>query len=300
MLAEPVVNKIKGHVSSMVKQLKSKYGITPKLVAVMISNDPASRKYVELKTADCAEVGIISEVINLSGYAKEEMPQKVAKTIRELNDDPTVNAILPQMPFDDVISPETVFSQLSPEKDADGLTSYNLGRLSRKEYTLDDSLIPCTPKGIILLAKHYGVPIEGSEVAIINRSPLVGTPLWKLFLDLHATPTCYHTKSPRLRERVKEADIIVAAVGRHPKIYGDKGFQLTGDMVKKGSAVFSVGQQQDPENPKKMLFDVDEESLEGKCAFLTPNKGGVGPMTRACLLENTLIATLHQKKMGAI
>ena len=316
MFSKPAVSGIKGHVSSIAERLKREHGITPKLVALVIGDDPASRRYVKLKTQDCAKVGITSEVIDLSGYSQKEMPQKVAATIRQLNDDPTVNAVLPQMPFGGKISPETVFSQLSPKKDVDGLTPFNLGKLFRGEFTLGDtlempslhsytpkSMLPCTPMGVILLAKYYKVGFAGKEAAVIGRSTLVGKPLAMLLQYQNATPTCYHTGSGSklLKERIKQADIVVSAVGRNPKIHGEKeGFLLTGGMVKEDSAVFSVGQEEDPKTGK-MLFDVDEQSLDGKCAFLTPNIGGIGPMTRACLLMNTVYATLNQlREKGVI
>lgn len=298
MLAKPVVEHMKEQISIGVKHLRDT-GIKPKIVALMIGDNPESWTYVNLKMKDCAEVGIESEVIDLRGHSKETLPRVVSETLKKLNEDPRVNAVLPQLPFDGKISEEFLFSRLSPYKDVDGLTASNLGKLFRGEYELEGSLIPCTPKGVILLAKHYGVKIEGSEVAIIGRSTLVGKPLQKLFQDLDATSTCYHTKSKQMLGRIREADIVVAAAGRPPEIYGEKGFRLTGGMVGVGSAVFAVGVWQDPKT-KERFFDVDVASLEGRCAYLTPNLGGVGPMTRVSLLQNTLIATLNQKKEGLL
>ena len=164
---------------------------------------------------------------------------------------------------------------------------------------MNDSLLPCTPKGVILLAKHYNVPIERSDIAIIRRSVLVGEPVRKLFQDLNATATCYHTSSHEVSDLIKEADIIVVASGRPPELYGDKGFRLTGEMVKEGSIVFSVGVRRNTVSGK-MLFDTETATLKGKCASVSPNTGGVGAMTRACLLQNTLIATRNQLKKGLI
>ena len=249
-----------------------------------------SRTYVDLKRKDCAEVGIISEVIDLS--SEDISPKRILEAIKELNEDSSVHAIIPQMPFSGKISEESVFSTLSPDKDVDGLTPFRLGKLIRTEYELERSLLPCTPKGITLLCKHYAVPMEGAEVIIVGRGILVGEPLRKLLQDLNATVTCCHTKTRNLIQKLKDADIVVAASGRPPEIYGDRGFRLTGDMVKEGCTVISVGVSKDQASGK-MLFDIDSASLKGKCRFLTPNTGGVGVMTRACLLQNTIIAATH-------
>lgn len=289
MRAEPVVSEMKKKISADIADLKHR-GIFPKLVALLIGKDPVSRTYVDLKRKDCEDVGILSEVRDLSLPSKAKARETVISTIRTLNSDQSVSAIIPQMPFDGQASEEEVFSILSPKKDVDGLTPFNLGKLMRKEYSLESSLLPCTPKGIILLLKHYGVSVKGSEVAIVGRGLLVGEPLRKLFQDLNATATCYHTQSKNLKEMVGRADIIVAASGKPPEIYGESGFRLSGDMVKEGSTVISAGVRKD-EKTGKMLFDVDTRSLNGKCSFLTPNTGGVGAMTRASLLANTVIAS---------
>jgi methylenetetrahydrofolate dehydrogenase (NADP+)/methenyltetrahydrofolate cyclohydrolase len=276
-----------------VARIKRESGVTPKLVALLIGDDPVSRTYVDLKRKDCEEVGISSEVIDLSHYDRSESSKRVIEKIKELNDDPSVNAVIPQMPFSGKVSEETLFSTLSPDKDADGLTPYRLGKLLRTEYSIESALLPCTPKGAILLSKYYKIPIEGADVAIVGRSTLVGEPLRKLFQDLNATSTCYHMKSRRLEEKLRQADITVAASGRPPELYGRSGFRLTGEKVKTGSTVISVGVRKD-ESTGKMLFDVDTASLKGKCSFVTPNTGGIGVMTRVCLLQNTVTATRIQ------
>ena len=193
MSAEPLSAEIKGRVSAEVTRIRHDKGIAPKLVALLIGDDPISRTYVNLKRADCAQVGIISEVVDLSVLPSAEIRSKVDDTIKRLNEDPSVKAIIPQMPFDGKVPEELVFSLLSPDKDVDGLTPFRLGKLMRKEYSLENSLLPCTPKGIVTLLLHYGVKIEGANVAIIGRSVLVSEPLRKLLQDLNATATCYHT-----------------------------------------------------------------------------------------------------------
>lgn len=293
MSATPLAEKVKQEVSQSVQKLKKDRGVSPKLVALLIGNDPVSRTYVDLKKNDCAEVGILSEVRDLS--TDQYSSSDVIEAIKELNDDPDVHAVIPQMPFSGKVPEDRVFSTLNPDKDVDGLTPYRLGRLIRSEYTLEDSLLPCTPKGITLLCKYYSVPLEGADVAIVGRGVLVGEPLRKMLQDLNATVTCCHTRTKDLAGKLKEADVIVAASGKPPEMYGEKGFRLKGDVVKEGTAVVSVGVRKDP-STGKMLFDVDVPSLRGRCRFLTPNTGGVGVMTRACLLQNTIIAATRPSK----
>ncbi|MFI5421468.1 MAG: bifunctional 5,10-methylenetetrahydrofolate dehydrogenase/5,10-methenyltetrahydrofolate cyclohydrolase [Nitrososphaerales archaeon] len=291
MKADTLAAKMKREISLQVFELRKTQGITPKLVALLIGTDPVSRTYVDLKQKDCAEVGIESETIDLSRSTVS--PEKVVETLQRLNSDPVVHAVIPQMPFDGKISEEIVFSTLSPAKDVDGLTPYRLGKLMRSEYSLKTSLLPCTPKGIVLLLQNYGVPVTGADVAIVGRGILVGEPLRKLLQDLNATVTCCHTKTRDLGRKLKGADIIVAASGRPPEIYADSGFRVNRETVKEGSTVVSVGVKKD-ENTGKMLFDVDTASLKGHCTFLTPNVGGVGVMTRICLLQNSLNACKAQ------
>lgn len=290
MLAKPLADQMKAELTSRVIQIKKRTGITPKLVALLIGDDPVSRTYVDLKRKDCLEVGISSEVIDLSQTDKSVSQKKILEKVRELNDDKSVNAVIPQMPFSGKVSEEKLFSTLSPDKDADGLTPFRLGKLLRSEYQIEKSLLPCTPKGAVLLSKYYNVPMEGSDVAIVGRSTLVGEPLRKLFQDLNATATCYHTRSRRVEDKLEQADIVVAASGRPPELYGASGFRVVGDTVKEGSTVISVGVRKNEETGK-MLFDVDTNALKGRCSFLTPNTGGIGVMTRVCLLQNTIIAT---------
>jgi methylenetetrahydrofolate dehydrogenase (NADP+) / methenyltetrahydrofolate cyclohydrolase len=293
MIAEPVVSDMKKKISENVRQIKARYNNTPKLVALLIGNDPVSRTYVDLKARDCAEVGIVSQVVDLSSIPKEESSDKILDEISGINLDSSINALIPQMPFDGKVSEEDLFSTLSPLKDVDGLTPFRLGKLMRREYSLNDSILPCTPKGVMLLLRHYNIGIEGADVAIIGRSSLVGEPLRKLMQDADGTATCYHTHSKEIATRIKQADIVVAASGRPPEIYGSSGFRLTGDMVKEEAVVVGVGVRKDAQT-NKMLFDADTKSLKGKCSFLTPNTGGVGAMTRAVLLQNTIIAARSQ------
>ena len=293
MSARPLADEIKSSITSQVDKIRKQHDFTPKLVALLIGDDPVSRIYVSLKRKDCEEVGIVSEVVDMSSSGSNESANRILEKIKELNDEPSVNAIIPQMPFSGRVSEESVFSTLSIDKDVDGLTPNRLGKLIRSEYDFEKALLPCTPKGIILLCKYYKVPIEGADIAIVGRSTLVGEPLRKLFQDLNGTATCYHTKTKNLEDKLKEADIVVAASGRPPEIYGKSGFRVFRDSVRDGSTVISVGVRKD-EKTGATLFDVDTAGLKGKCSFLTPNTGGVGVMTRICLLQNTLNATIMQ------
>lgn len=295
MIAKPLADQMKSEIAAHVIRIKKRVGVAPKLVALLIGDDPVSRTYVDLKRKDCQEVGISSEVIDLSYLDKGTSQEKILEKIKDLNDDKSVNAVIPQMPFSGRISEEALFSTLSPDKDADGLTPIRLGKLLRSEYQIEKSLLPCTPKGAILLSKYYKVPIDGSDVAIVGRSILVGEPLRKLFQDLNATATCYHTRSRNVEEKLRQADIVVAASGRPPEIYGSSGFRVDANTVKDGSAVISVGVRKN-EQTGKMLFDVDTSALRFKCSFLTPNTGGIGVMTRICLLQNTIVAAEMQNQ----
>lgn len=293
MSARLLAEDIKSRTALAVGRIRQERNTTPKLVALLIGDDPVSRTYVNLKRKDCMEVGITSEVIDMSSFGQNESAKQILEKIRELNDDPSVNAIIPQMPFSGKVSEEAVFSTLDTDKDVDGLTPYRLGKLIRGDYDLENGLLPCTPKGIVLLSKYYNVQIESADIAIVGRSTLVGEPLRKLFQDFNGTSTCYHTKTKNLDDKLKEADIVVAASGRPPEIYGKSGFRVLHDTVKDGSTVISVGVRKD-EKTGRMLYDVDTEGLKGKCSFLTPNTGAVGVMTRVCLLQNTLNATKIQ------
>lgn len=294
MHAEPVVVEKKREITSLVSAIVKETGKQPKLVAMLIGNDPVSRIYVELKKKDCEDVGIKSEIMDFSSLPPESAEAEVAKALRKLNEDESVSAVIPQIPFDGKIREEEVFSILDPNKDVDGLTPPNLGRLIRGEYTLNSSLLPCTPKGIMMLLRHYGVNLDGADAAIIGRGLLVGEPLRKLFQDQDATATCYHTHSKNTLTKIGEADVVIAGTGRPPEVFGDaKGFRLTGEMVKEGSTVVGVGVAKDPATGKS-LFDVDTKSMKGRCSFLTPNVGGVGAMTRLALIENTVIAAKNQ------
>jgi methylenetetrahydrofolate dehydrogenase (NADP+)/methenyltetrahydrofolate cyclohydrolase len=293
MDAREIHERVKAQVKKATTELQYIRGAIVTLCAILVGDDPISQTYVSMKQKDCAEVGIDSKVHRINDLPLEEREQELIKLIGSLNDDPKTHGILIQMPFPKTVREERVFEKLSPLKDVDGLTPQNLGKLLRHEYTFDRSLIPCTPKGVINLLQNYSVDPSEKEIAIIGRSVLVGEPLRKLLQDLNGTATCYHTKSKSLEQRISEADIVVAAVGRPPELFHNSGFRLKSGMVKRGSVVVGVGVRKDA-SQNKMLFDVDVQSLREVCSYITPNINGVGLMTRAMLLENTMIAARGQ------
>ena len=253
----------------------------PKLVVIMVGDNPASKVYVGGKVKACAQVGIQSEVYNLPANAKED---EVALVINKLNKDKTVNGILLQLPMPDHIDEQKMINLISPEKDVDGLTKLNLGKLMSKDPT---GLFGCTPSGIIKILQDYNIEIKGKDVVIVNRSLLVGKPLALMFLNENATVTICHSKTKDMKEKLRNADIVVIAVGK-------KDF-LTADMVKEGAIVIDVGINRD-EKTNKICGDVDYEAVSQKASYITPVPGGVGPMTIAMLLRNTYIATMLQNK----
>lgn len=253
----------------------------PKLVVVMVGNNPASKVYVGGKVKACEQAGISSEVYNLPEDAKEE---EVALLIDQLNKDETVNGILLQLPVPKQIDGQKMIDLISPEKDVDGLTKINLGKLMSKDPT---GLFGCTPSGIIKLLQHYNIETAGKDVAIINRSLLVGKPLAMMFLNENSTVTICHSKTKDMAEKLKQADIVVVAVGI-------KHF-LKSDMIKEGAVVIDVGINRD-EKTNKICGDVDYENVAPKASFITPVPGGVGPMTIAMLLTNTYVTTMAKYK----
>jgi methylenetetrahydrofolate dehydrogenase (NADP+)/methenyltetrahydrofolate cyclohydrolase len=267
----------------------SESGVPPGLAAVIVSDDPMTEKYVSMKQRDCKEVGIHSEVHNLSDTNPRKREKALINTIHELNEREDITGILVQMPFPDYIDKNRPFLELMPEKDVDGLTPMNRGILMT-EYDLDRDLIPCTAAGIVELLDYYGVGIEGKDAVIIGRSDLVGKPLRILLEDRNATSICCHTRTKAKPEKIGSADIVISAAGRPPEVFGKSSFKLKGDMVRQGVAVVCVGARRHPETGK-VHFDVDFESVKPKASFITPNIGGVGPMTRGRLLWNTIIAT---------
>lgn len=255
--------------------------IKPKLRVILVGNNPASQIYVKNKEKYASEVGIKSETIRLPEDITEE---KLLKQIKKLNKDKHINGILVQLPLPSHINEFSVINAIAPEKDVDGFTIYNKGLLSIGK----PALTPCTPLGIIELLKQYKVNIASKNAVVIGRSNIVGKPMAQLLLNEDATVTICHSKTKNLAEITANADILISAVGK-PKFIGKK-------YVKKGATVIDVAMNRDTKN-NRWIGDVDFDNVSKVAKFITPVPGGVGPMTIAMLLKNTVQAYKIQKKM---
>lgn len=268
--------KISAEIRASIKEktlmLKEK-GIVPGLAVVLVGDDPASKVYVGQKEKGCLEAGFASFLHRLPGTTSQE---ELLALIDKLNADKTVHGILVQLPLPRQIDPDTVLAAIRPDKDVDGFHPVNIGRLVAGLPACE----PCTPKGILRLLKSTGIPLAGKEAVVIGRSNIVGKPVALMLLAESATVTICHSKTTRLAEHARRADILVAAIGK-PRF-------VTEDMVKEGAVVIDVGINRLEEG---LVGDVDYGPVEEKASWITPVPGGVGPMTIAMLLENTLEQT---------
>ncbi|MEG1622427.1 MAG: tetrahydrofolate dehydrogenase/cyclohydrolase catalytic domain-containing protein [Alistipes sp.] len=272
--------QLKAKMAGEVAGFESKYGRVPHLVVILVGEDPGSVSYVTGKAKAAAEVGIRNTTIRRSADLTEA---ELLTLIDQLNADTTVDGILIQLPLPKHISEEKVIGAIRRDKDVDGFHPLNVAALWQKQ----SCILPCTPKGIIKILKHLGVEISGKRAVVIGRSNIVGLPVAKLLLDENATVTITHSRTKNLPEVARGADILVVAMGR-PKF-------VTADMVREGAVVIDVGVNRDPETGK-LCGDVDFAAIEPKASLITPVPGGVGPMTIACLMENTIECfLLHQK-----
>ena len=270
--------EIKENVRERVNQAVERYGRPPHLVVILVGEDPASQSYVKGKGKDAEEVGFKSSTIILPAETTEE---DLLFMINDLNKDESVDGILVQLPLPKHINEDKVIETIDKKKDVDGFHPANVAALWQKM----PCIYPCTPKGIIKLLDKAGVEIEGKKAVVIGRSNIVGLPVAKMLLDRNATVTIAHSRTKDLAKTASEADILVVAIGR-PKF-------VTSDMVKPGAAVIDVGVNRDPETGK-LCGDVDFDTCKEKASVITPVPGGVGPMTRACLMENTLECFLNK------
>lgn len=270
--------EIKRDIAADVVKYTSQYGRAPHLVVILIGENPASVSYVTGKARDCEEVGFKNTTIRRPETVSEK---EILGLIGELNEDSTVDGVLVQLPLPKHISEEKVIAAISKDKDVDGFHPLNVAALWQKQ----ECILPCTPKGVIKLLDRAGVEIAGKNAVVIGRSNIVGLPVSKLLLDRNATVTMCHSRTKNLAEITRNAEILVVAIGR-PKF-------VTGDMVGEGAAVIDVGVNRDPETGK-LCGDVDYEACKEKASVITPVPGGCGPMTRACLLENTIECYLNQ------
>jgi methylenetetrahydrofolate dehydrogenase (NADP+) / methenyltetrahydrofolate cyclohydrolase len=273
----PVASDIKADVANKVGELQSQ-GIHPCLSTVLVGDDMASATYVKNKHKAAAEVGIISLDHRLSKDLEEV---ELLKLIRSLNNDEKVHGILVQLPLPKHINVFKVIDSIKPAKDVDGLTAFNAGMLMNGRAILK----PCTPSGVIELFNFYGIELTGMDVTVVNRSNLVGTPLIFLLLEKDATVTICHSKTKDLIAKLRNAEVIISAVGNPNKFVIDAG------MVKEGSIVVDIGISR---QKGKLVGDVDFNSVIEKAKWLTPVPGGVGPLTIAMLLKNTVSAASLQ------
>lgn len=264
-----------------VEQLKSlKYPDAIGLAVILVGDDPASQVYVRNKIKACDEVGIKSFLCKLPA---ESTFDEVAGTISYLNENPDVSGMILQLPLPKHLDENSLLDLIDPNKDVDGCHYVQKGRL----WTGRDSLVACTPSGVMKLLEYYDIPLEGKNAVVIGRSNLVGKPLAQLLLDKNCTVTICHSKTRNLGEIVSKADIVCVAIG--------KAKFLTADMVKEGAAVVDVGMDRDENG--KLCGDVDFDAVAPKCSFITPVPGGVGPMTVTMLLANTVKAYKAQNEI---
>ena len=268
-----VAQSVRESVKAQVEELKSK-GISTTLAVIIVGDDPASKVYVNNKKKACAEVGIISEEYALPADTTQD---ELLCLIKMLNDRSDVNGILCQLPVPKHIDESAIINAITPAKDVDAFHRSNVGAIMLGEY----NFLPCTPAGIMELIKHYNIDVKGKNCVIIGRSNIVGKPMAMLMLHSDATVTVCHSKTKNLKEVVKSADIVVAAVGRSRFV--------TADMVKEGAVVIDVGINRDENG--KLCGDVDYESVMPLTSYITPVPGGVGPMTIATLMQNTVTAS---------
>ncbi|MBA8778091.1 bifunctional methylenetetrahydrofolate dehydrogenase/methenyltetrahydrofolate cyclohydrolase FolD [Staphylococcus schleiferi subsp. coagulans] len=255
-----------------VEKLKAQ-GYTPKLSVILVGNDGASQSYVRSKKKAAEKIGMISEVIHLDEDTSEA---DVLKELDRLNQDDSVSGILVQVPLPKQVDEQKVLDAIDPAKDVDGFHPINIGRL----YLDEAKLIPCTPLGVMELLKHADIDIEGKNAVVIGRSHIVGQPVAKLLIQQNATVTVLHSRSQNISEHLKQADVIVSAVGRPGMV--------TRDDVKAGAVVIDVGNT--PDENGKLKGDVEYDEVKEIAGAITPVPGGVGPMTITMVLNNTLIA----------
>ena len=268
-----VAQDVKERVKKAVEELKAS-GITPCLATVLVGDDPASATYVNSKQKTAKELGIATRDHRLAATFKQH---ELLELVQLLNSDPEVHGILVQLPLPKHIDEFAIINTISPLKDVDGLTPYSAGMLQNGMALLK----PCTPSGVMEIFDYYKIALEGKDVVIINRSNLVGKPLVFMLLERNATVTVCHSKSRDLAARLKQADVIITAVGNRQR------FTLTADMVKQGAVVIDVATNR---VSGKLAGDSDFEAVKQKASWITPVPGGVGPMTIAMLMKNTVSA----------
>lgn len=268
-----IAQEIRQAVSKEALALKEETGVVPGLAVILVGEDPASKVYVARKAKACAEVGFLSREFKLPADTSET---KLLSIIKELNADKLIHGILVQLPLPKQIHPDKIIAAIDPRKDVDGFHPYNMGELVAG----NPLYIPCTPKGIMELISHTGIELAGKEAVVVGRSNNVGKPIALLLLAQNATVTICHSRTRNLSTVTGRADVLIAAVG--------KARMIKEDMVKEGAVVIDVGVNRSENG--KLTGDVAFEEVSSKASFITPVPGGVGPMTIAMLMKNTLEA----------
>jgi len=274
-----VARRMRGEIAEAVARMKEKHGVVPGLATVLIGDNPASHSYVRMKRKACADVGIESFPHELPGDASQE---EVEALVRRLNEDPRVHGILVQLPLPRHLDEERILSLISLTKDVDGFHPVNIGRLAMKGR--EPLFIPCTPHGAVVLLEEAGAQFEGANAVVLGRSNIVGLPAAMLLIHRNATVTVCHSRTRDLPAVCRQADILIAAVGR-PEM-------VRGDWVKPGAYVIDVGSNKvdDPTSEKgyRWVGDVAFDEVKEVAGAITPAPGGVGPMTITMLLKNTV------------
>ena len=268
-----LAQRIRERIAAEVEVLKKERDITPGLAVILVGDDPASHAYVKMKAKACKEAGIYS--------ITHEMPESISQseieeTIRMMNANPNIDGILVQLPLPKHIDATKILELIDPAKDVDGFHPYNFGRLM----TGLDGFVPCTPLGVMEMLEAYGIDPKGKDACVVGASNIVGKPMAALLLNAFATVDICHIYTKDLAEHTKRADILVVGVG--------KAGLITEEMVKEGAVVIDIGINRLEDG--SLVGDVDYESVAPKCSYITPVPGGVGPMTIAMLLQNTLKA----------
>lgn len=271
-----ISSKIKESVKQEIEALKSK-GVNPALAVILVGQDPASMVYVNNKEKTCNALGIESKVYRLD---ENTTTKDLLDLIDKLNKDDKIHGILLQHPVPYQIDEKLAFNTILPKKDVDGFNNINVGKLSNNE---KDAFVPCTPLGVLEMLKHEGIEIEGKHCVIVGRSSIVGKPMAKLMLNENATVTVCHSKTKNLAEITKLADILICTVGK-PEF-------ITANMVKEGAVVIDVGINR---VDGKLVGDVKFDEVSKVAEYITPVPGGVGPMTIAMLMKNTVVACQRQ------
>ena len=281
--SERIREKVKSHVDN----LKTNHGIVPGLAVVLVGEDPASKVYVKNKGIQTKEAGMNSYEYKLEETVDEKT---LLELVKKLNDDPNVHGILCQLPLPKHLNEDMIINTIKPAKDVDGFHISNVGLLN----TGQKSLVPCTPLGCLMLLREFVGNLEGKKATVIGRSNIVGKPMFNLLLSENCTVTVVHSKTKNIEEICKTSDIIVAAVGR-PNF-------VKSSWIKQGAVIIDVGInrvtiEENGETKSKLIGDVDFESCSKIANAITPVPGGVGPMTIACLLANTLVACCRSNNL---